>query len=423
MSVVQVAARMRVRARSRAAAAPRTFWLVLIPVGVLLGLGLMMILSSSSVVAIRSYGSAFPFFFRQLVWAAFGVAVLVLFARLDYRIWRKWAYVFFALTLAGLVAVLIPSIGDRAGGASRWLGFGPVRFQPSEPAKLALILVAADICVRKSRRLATLRDVVLPLGLMGGGACLLVILQPDLGTMLILGFCLSVVLFTAGVPMRLLAGIGAAGTGGAVLLSLTEGYRRARLFSFLNPFDDPLNAGYQVIQSQIALGSGGLFGVGLGESRQKWLYVPNAHTDFIFAIFGEETGLLGTLTVVALFLLLAYAGIRVARRAPDPFGRLVAAGITAWIVAQAFVNMGGVTGMLPITGVPLPLMSFGGSALLFTLAGCGILLNVARQEQWPPRRAAAPSPVAPSAAAPSPAPRRAAPVVRRRGPIGWTGRR
>ena len=161
---------------------------------------------------------------------------------------------------------------------------------------------------------------------------------------------------------------------------------------FWNPFKDPLNAGYQAVQSQIALGSGGLFGVGLGASRQKWMYVPNAHTDFIFSIIGEELGLLGTFVVIALFGLLAYAGVRAARRAPDTFGRIVAGGITAWIVGQAVLNMGAVTGLLPITGVPLPLVSFGGSSLMFTLMAIGILINISRQEQWPPKRAVVDAP-------------------------------
>jgi cell division protein FtsW len=186
------------------------------------------------------------------------------------------------------------------------------------------------------------------------------------------------------VPLPLLGTIGLLGGIGALGLALTEGYRRARLFSFLNPFRDPLNAGYQSVQSLIALGSGGISGVGLGASRQKWLYVPNAHTDFIFAILGEEMGLIGTLAVIALFVGFAYTGVRVARRAPDAFGRLVAIGITVWIVGQGIVNMGAVTGLLPITGVPLPLVSFGGSALVLSLVAIGVLANIARQEQWPP---------------------------------------
>jgi cell division protein FtsW len=286
--------------------------------------------------------------------------------------------------IGGLVLVLHPAFGTRVGGSSRWLGFGSIRVQPSELAKLALLLVAADVCVRKQGKMTTLRELVLPLGVLSAIVAALVMLQPDLGTMLIIAFIVGVVVFVGGVPLPLLGTVGVMGAIGAVGLAFAEGYRRARLFSFLNPFRDPLNAGYQSVQSLIALGSGGLAGVGLGGSRQKWLYVPNAHTDFIFAILGEELGLIGTFMVIGLFIAFAYIGIRIARRAPDAFGRLVATGVTVWVVGQAIVNMGAVTGLLPITGVPLPLVSFGGSALVISLVGIGILANIARQEKWPP---------------------------------------
>jgi len=226
-----------------------------------------------------------------------------------------------------------------------------------------------------------------------------------MGTTLILAGIACTVLFVAGSRITVLGGLGMAGIGASVMLSMSKAYRRARLFSFTNPFKDPLNTGYQAVQSQIALGSGGLFGVGLGAGRQKWLYVPNAHTDFIFSIIGEEVGLLGTFAVIALFALLAYAGVRIARRAPDKFGRIVAGAITAWIVGQAVINMGAVTGLLPITGVPLPLVSFGGSSLVFTLTAIGILINIGRQEQWPPKKdpvpVAAPAKKSPTRRAPA----------------------
>jgi cell division protein FtsW len=343
-----------------------------------------MILSASSVSSYTRYGSSFLFFERQLVWAALGVTGMFVASRIDYRRWRSGGWILMVLTLGGLVLVLHPSFGTRVGGSSRWLGFGSIRVQPSELAKLALLLVAADVCVRKQGKMTTLREVVLPLGVIAALVTGLIMLQPDLGTMLIIAMIVFVVIFVGGVPLPLLGTIGLMGGVGAIGLALTEGYRRARLFNFLNPFADPLKAGYQSVQSLIALGSGGISGVGLGASRQKWLYVPNAHTDFIFSILGEELGLIGTLAVIALFVGLAYAGVRVARRAPDPFGRLVAIGITVWIVGQGIVNMGAVTGLLPITGVPLPLVSFGGSALVISLTAIGILANIARQEQWPP---------------------------------------
>jgi len=326
-------------------------------------------------------------------------------AVVDYRRWRSLSWFMLLAAIGGLVLVLHPAFGTTAGGSSRWLSFGPIRFQPSELAKLALVLVGADICVRKGRRLWTIKDIVVPYGIIAGVVGLLVMIQPDMGTTLILAGIAFTVLFVAGSRISVLGGLGVAGIGASVMLSMSKAYRRARLFSFTNPFKDPLNTGYQAVQSQIALGSGGLFGVGLGAGRQKWLYVPNAHTDFIFSIIGEEVGLLGTFAVISLFALLAYAGVRIARRAPDKFGRIVAGAITAWIVGQAVINMGAVTGLLPITGVPLPLVSFGGSSLVFTLTAIGILINIGRQEEWPPKKdpvpVAAPAKKAPTRRAPA----------------------
>ncbi|MFA5889626.1 MAG: putative lipid II flippase FtsW [Actinomycetota bacterium] len=360
--------------------------LVITVTGLLLGGGLLMILSTSWVTAFQRYGSSFVIFAHQLEWAVAGVVAMLVVSRIDYRHFRRLGYGLYIASVAGLaVVVLHPSMGMSAGGSTRWLAVGPARFQPSELAKLALVLVAADLCVRKGSRLRTVKDAMVPLGVMAGLVGGLVMLQPDLGTTVILGSIVFVVLFLAGTPLGTLGMMGSVGMGVAAALSLSEGYRRERLFGFLNPFADRLDTGYQAVQARIALGSGGLFGVGLGASRQKWMYVPNAHTDFILAIIGEEVGLIGTLAVVGLFVLLGYAGVRTARRAPDTFGRIVAGGITAWILGQGIVNMGAVTGLLPITGVPLPLVSFGGSSLMFTMVALGILVNIARQEQWPPK--------------------------------------
>jgi len=404
------------RAKDATARMTTSAALVIGATALLLGGGLIMILSSSWVSAYEAGASPFMFFTRQLMWAIVGIACLLVAATVDYRRWRGLSWFMLLISIGGLMLVLHPAFGTTAGGSSRWLSMGPIRFQPSELAKLALVLVGADICVRKGRRLWTFKDVILPYGIIAGVVGLLVMIQPDMGTTLILAGIVFTVLFVAGSRITVLGGLGLAGMGASVMLSMSKAYRRARLFSFTNPFKDPLNTGYQAVQSQIALGSGGLFGVGLGAGRQKWLYVPNAHTDFIFSIIGEEVGLLGTFAVIALFGLLAYAGVRIARRAPDKFGRIVAGAITAWIVGQAVINMGAVTGLLPITGVPLPLVSFGGSSLVFTLTAIGILINIARQEQWPPKREAEPAPgPAKKKAAPRRAPvRRAAP---RRAPV------
>ena len=389
MTVVELAkTRIWQRARSTAkagsGAGTRTYYLMTSITLVLLGFGLVMILSASSVSSYTQYGSSFLFFQRQVVWAVVGVAGMLVASRIDYHRWRGLGWLVLLATIAGLILVLHPAFGVRVGGSSRWLGVGSMRVQPSEIAKLALLLVAADVAVRKNGRMTTLREVVLPLGVLVALVSGLILLQPDLGTALIAVAIVFVVVFVAGVPLPLIGGLGLLGGVSALAMALTKPYRRARIFAFLNPFADPLNSGYHGLQSLIALGSGGFFGVGLGASRQKWLYVPNAHTDFIFAILGEELGLVGTMIVIGLFVGFAYLGVRTARRAPDAFGRLVAIGVTTWIVGQAIVNMGAVTGLLPITGVPLPLVSFGGSALLVSLIAIGILANIARQEQWPP---------------------------------------
>ncbi len=278
-----------------------------------------------------------------------------------------------------LIAVIMPGIGATRGGSSRWLVVGPISIQPSEMAKLALIVFVATVLESKGLKIRDPRELAVPVLPMTGLVALLVIAQPDLGTTVILGGSVLIMLFLAG---GRLPHIGLLATGGliaVVILSFTRSYRRERVFSFLNPWADPLNTGYQVIQGQIALGSGGFFGLGLGASRQKWSYVPNAHTDFIYAIIGEELGLAGTLTVLVLFIFLMYLGIRVARQAPDRFGLLLAGGITGVIGMQALINMGAISGLLPITGVPLPLISFGSSSLVLTMASVGILLSIAKQ--------------------------------------------
>jgi cell division protein FtsW len=360
----------------------------MVTIGALLCLGLIMIFSASFVSSMATLGAgdlsnAFPFFKRQLLWAVIGVAAFVFFARLDYKRLRGWGYVMMAVVVVLLFAVLIPGLGTTVGGSSRWLRFGPLQLQPSELAKLALILFAADVFSRKEEKtLRELSHTLLPMIPALGLLALLVMAQPDMGTTSLLGFIGLGMLFVAGAPMRYLIPIGSLGAAVAVFGALVEPYRRARVLAFMDPWKDPLNTGYQTIQSLIALGSGGIFGVGIGASRQKWLYVPNAHTDFIYAILGEELGLAGTMVVLSMFAFLAYLGIRVARCAPDRFGMLIATGITIWITTQALVNIGAVTAALPITGVPLPLVSFGGTSLVISLVGMGILVNIARQAKF-----------------------------------------
>jgi cell division protein FtsW len=357
----------------------RTLTILSLSVAILTMAGLVMVLSASSVSAFAEYGSSFRFFKRQLLYAVIGSVALLGAARLPYRVWRRaWAPLL-GLTFVLLLLVLHPSVGTTVGGAARWIQVGPVSLQPSELAKFAVVAACASIMAGNLRTLDS--DPVrwiLPLALVVGGVSLLILLQPDLGTMMVVVLAAFVLLFVAGVRLRLL--LTTAVLSGAVGLALImgEGYRRARFLSFLHPWADPSNAGYQIVQSLIALGSGHVVGVGLGASRQKWRYVPNAHTDFIFSILGEELGLIGELVVLALFAALVYAGIRIALKAPDAFGRLLAGGITAWLGLQALVNLGAVTGLLPITGVPLPFVSFGGSSLIVSLSAIGVLLSIGR---------------------------------------------
>lgn len=354
--------------------------MVTVVMSALLLLGLLMILSASFVSSVESSGSPFVYFKKQVIWAVLGIVAFITFSRLDYRKLRGWGYAGVVVVMLLLLAVLIPGLGSTVGGSSRWLVLGPLSVQPSEIAKLALILFIADVFSRKDPAVVKeLSHTMLPVIPVVGILTLLIMAQPDMGTTMIVGVIGFGLMFLAGTPLRYLAVLGGIGGGIAAFGALAEPYRRARVLSFLNPWADPLNTGYQTIQSLIAMGSGGFFGVGIGASRQKWLYVPNAHTDFIYAILGEEIGLLGTLMVLGMFAFFTYLGIRIARQAPDRFGMYIAAGITIWVAFQALVNMGAVTASLPITGVPMPLVSFGGSSLVVTLVGMGILTNIARQ--------------------------------------------
>ena len=343
----------------------------------LTALGLVMVLSASSVSAFAQYGSSFTFFKRQLVYAVLGTGLAASTARVPYRLWQRAWPLLFAGTLALLLLVLT-RLGVQSGGASRWIQVGSFSMQPSELAKLVAVVAAASILSRNIRHLHEPILWLVPLGLVTGTVSLFIVFQRDLGTILIVGASVFVVMFVAGVrPRILLASLVSSGVAGTGLI-MAEGYRRARLLSFLHPWADPHNTGYQIVQSLIALGSGHLLGVGLGASRQKWMYVPNAHTDFIFSILGEELGLIGALVVLGFFGALIYAGIRIALRAPDAFGRLLGAGIVGWLGVQALINLGGATGVLPITGVPLPFISYGGSSLVVSLGAVGILLSIGR---------------------------------------------
>jgi cell division protein FtsW len=342
-------------------------------------LGLLMVLSASQVTSLYKYGSSWYQFERQFLWLLIGSVALVISMRIDYHRWRRWVTPGLVISGGLMVAVLVPGLGVDANGASRWLGYGQFSIQPSELAKLAMILFAADLLARRADKVHDWRITLRPVMTVFLVFAALLMLQPNLGTAMILAAIVLVMLFVAGVdtkPLAVTVGmLGAAATAFAFL----EPFRFRRLMAFRNPWADPLNTGFQTIQSQVGLANGGLLGTGLGEGRAKWGFLPEAHTDFIFAIIGEELGLLGALTVVALFVALGLLGVRTALRAPDRFGMLLATGVTAWILVQAFINVGACVGVLPITGVPLPFVSYGGSSLIFTMAATGLLLNVARQ--------------------------------------------
>ena len=368
---------IRPRAK-RALAARRSAALLLGSTAFLTVAGLIMVLSASSVSSYARYGDSFRFFQRQAAYAVVGVLALTLTSRIRYDAWRRLALPFLLLTVLMLALVLHPGAGIEAYGSSRWFQVGPVTVQPSEIAKLALVVFTAAVVAGRWGRLDELGRLAVPLVPVWLVVCGMVMLQPDLGTTLILSGTVFLLLFVAGVRLRYLAVTGLVGLLVGMGLIMSADYRRVRFLSFLDPWKDAGNTGYQLIQSLIALGSGGFTGVGLGASRQKWQYVPNAHTDFIFSILGEELGLLGEIVVLVAFGALIFAGVRIAAQADDVFGRLLAAGIVSWFGLQALINLGAVTGTLPITGVPLPFLSYGGSSLVVSLAAVGILVNIAR---------------------------------------------
>ena len=361
-----------------------SYYLVVGSALLLTGIGLVMVLSSSSVESYRESGSAFTVFQRQLLWVVLGLPAMWLAVRIPVKAIRVLAWPLMAVSIIGLLLVFVPGIGaPPVSGATRWIEVGPIRAQPSELAKLALVLWAADIYARKEQLLGDWRHVLVPLLPMTCLIGVLIMAEPDMGTTLVVLATAFALVWVVGAPGRVVALLAGIGTAVVTLLAVVEPYRFARLVGFVDPCDaaNRLTNGYQGCQGLYAIGSGGWFGVGLGQSRQKWSgYLPNAHTDFIYAIIGEELGLAGTLLVLLLFAILAYAGVRVAQRSKDTFVRLAATGITAAIVIQATINMATVTGLLPITGIPLPLISFGGSSLGVSLFSIGLLASFARNE-------------------------------------------
>ena len=373
-SITELRAAARARSDQRTANA-RSATTLMVVMAALLVVGLTATTSASSVVGIGSQEDQFFFLKRQLAGVGLGAVALFFTSRISYQLYRKTAMPIF-LGVVGLL-VLVLAIGEEVAGARRWLDFGPISLQPSELAKFGVVVSLAAVLDRKRKMLGDLGHFLAPVATFLGGTALLVMLQPDLGTTIVIAVAAMAVMLTSVAPFRYVIGSGVAGGLVAGLLAFSAGYRRDRITGFLDPWADAGGTGWQLIQSYYALGTGGMFGVGLGGSRARWFYLPNAHTDFIFAIIGEETGFVGASMVLALFALFAAAGWTVARRAPDPFGRMVAAGITAWITVQALVNIGGVLGVMPITGITLPFVSYGGTAIAVSMAAAGVLVNIA----------------------------------------------
>jgi cell division protein FtsW len=340
----------------------------------LVAFGLVMVYSASSARALLGSDDPAYYLKRQALYAVMGLIALVFFSRFDYRRLQLAAGPLLLASFFLLVAVL--GIGVAVNGARRWIPLGPLAFQPSELTKLALALWTATLLARRPAP-QTLGELLRPIGLVVGASCALILVEPDLGSALAIGIMVSAVLLVSGTPVKTLFASG--GVAGTIVLAAIwlEPYRRARIFAFLDPWHDPQGAGFQIVQAMIALGSGGIFGVGLGESVQKIYYLPEASTDMIFAIIGEELGLVGVIAVIAAFGLFAYAGFNIALRCKDPFGKRLAAGLTALICGQAAVNVSAVMGLAPLTGIPLPFVSYGGSSLVVGLASVGILLNIA----------------------------------------------
>ena len=356
-----------------------SYYLLLGTTVLLLVLGLVMVLSASSISSYRAFGSSFEVFRKQAMWFAAGVPMLVVASRLPVRAWRALAYA--ALLSTAVLLALVPVFGETINGNRNWLSFGgPFKVQPSEPAKLALAIWGADLLTRKQRLLGQWKHLLVPLVPIGGGLVALVLAGNDLGTSLVLIAILFGLLFFAGAPMRIVMVLVAAGMVMVGLLAAAEPSRVRRITNWLSGEADTLNTGWQGLHSKYALASGGWWGRGPGASREKWGALPEAHNDFIFAIIGEELGLVGAVTVLALFGVLCYAAFRVAIRTSDPFVRLASAAVGSWLTVQALVNIGAVLGILPVIGLPLPLVSYGGSALLPTMIALGMLLSFARRE-------------------------------------------
>ncbi|MEY4480612.1 MAG: hypothetical protein RLZZ267_1290 [Bacillota bacterium] len=357
-------------------------WIMLLTIVALLALGIVMVYSASAVSAFHDFGDKYYYVKRQAIFAILGLIAMIVTMRTDYWIWRKWSKVGLWICFGLLAAVLVPGIGVVRGGARSWLGIGSLGIQPSEFMKLGMVLFLANRLAGQGADIHRfIRGFVPPLAIVGL-AFGLIMLQPDLGTGAVLVGSSMLLIFAAGAGIKHLMGLVFVGFAGFIGLIVTAPYRLQRITAFLDPWQDPLGAGYQAIQSLYAIGPGQLMGLGLGMSRQKFNYLPEPQTDFIYAIIAEELGFLGGITVLCLFLILIWCGLRTALAIQDRFGRLMAFGITAIVAVQVIINIGVVIGLMPVTGITLPLISAGGSSLTIMLTALGIVLNISKYARW-----------------------------------------
>jgi cell division protein FtsW len=372
------ARRGRTSTRSTPATRPLEYRILLTATLCLLATGAVMVYSASSARdLLAGHGDGSAFLTRYVIYGAMGLVLMHVLARGGLDAVRRATPLLVAIAFIGVLATFLPGIGVTINGARRWIGAGSLQFQPAELLKLALVLYAARLIAARPRRLRSLKGMCTPLLVVVAAACMLVAAQPDLGTALVIGLAVCALLVAGGVPLRHLALLAGIGFLLVAIFALIEPYRRARLTSFLNPWAHAGTSGFQSVQGQIALGSGGVLGVGLGQSVQKVFYLPEAHTDFILAVIGEELGLAGICGVLFLYGMIAYAGLRTAKAAAGNYAKLVATGVTALILCQATLNVFAVLGLAPLTGVPLPFISYGSSSLVVLLSAMGLLLNVA----------------------------------------------
>lgn len=357
-----------------------SFHLIIAVAALLTTLGLIMVLSASGVRSYDEDGSAWLIFGKQVLWTVIGLFACYLALRMPVRFLRRIAFSGFAVTIVLLVLVLIPGIGTIANGSRGWFVVAGFSMQPSELTKIAFAIWGAHLLAARRMERATLREMLIPLVPAAVIALALIVAQPDLGQTVSLGIILLALLWYAGLPLRVFTSSLAAVVVSAAILAVSEGYRSDRVRSWLDPNADPQDAGYQARQAKFALANGGIFGDGLGQGTAKWNYLPNAHNDFIFAIIGEELGFIGGFGLLVLFGLFAYTGMRIARRSADPFLRLLTATTTMWVIGQSFINVGYVIGLLPVTGIQLPLISAGGTSTATTLLMVGVMANAARHE-------------------------------------------